>query len=143
MKVLFVCKNNQFRSQMAASIYNQMTGAEEAGSAGTYVGSASVPEGAVIEGFFRTADFFEFMEENGMKIRGNRTKKLLPEMVENASIVVSIVQEPFIPDFLRNNEKVIWWKVEDPTFVTRDVSEKTYNQIKSLVEQLLLSTRVQ
>lgn len=128
---------------MAASIYNQITGTEDADSAGTYVGSAEVPEGTTIEGYFRTPDYFELMEENGMNIRSNRTKKLLPEMIERASVVVSIVQEPFIPEFLRNNGKVIWWKVEDPSFATREVSEKTYNEIKSLVEQLILSIGTQ
>ena len=139
MKILFICKNNQFRSQMAAAIYNQITRTEDADSAGTYVGSADVPEGTIIEGYFRTPDFFELMEENGMNIRSNRTKKLLPEMIENANIVVSIVQEPFIPDFLRNNEKVVWWEVADPSFATRDVSEKTYSEIRGLVEQLISS----
>lgn len=140
MKILFICKNNQFRSQMAASIYNQITGTEDADSAGTYVGSAEVPEGTVIEKYFKTPDYFELMEENGMSIRNNLTKKLTPEMIEGASTVVSIVQEPFIPDYLRNNEKVVWWKVEDPLIATREVSEKTYSEIKSLVEQLVSST---
>jgi len=35
MKVLFICKNNQFRSQMAASMYNKITGTNDADSAGT------------------------------------------------------------------------------------------------------------
>lgn len=140
IEVLFVCKNNQFRSQMAAAIYNQITGTKDAGSAGTYVGSDKVPEGTVIEGYFRTPDFFELMEENGMNIRNNRTKKLVPEMVESARTVVSIVQEPFIPDFLHDNKKVIRWEIADPAFATREVAEKTYSQIKRLVEQLIATT---
>ena len=142
MKVLFICKNNQFRSQMAASIYNKITGTEDAISAGTYVGSDKVPEGTVIEKYFRTSDYFELMEENGMNIRSNLTKKLSPEMIKNASIVVSFAQEPFIPDFLRNNKNVVQWEVEDPPFATRDVSEKTYCKIKSLVEKLILSNNI-
>lgn len=142
MKVLFICKNNQFRSQMAASIYNQITKTNDADSAGTNVGSIDVPEGAVIEGYFRTPDFFELMEKNGMSIRNNCTKKLLPEMIDNASVVVSMAEEPFVPDFLRDSEKVIWWKVENPSFATRDVAEKTYCQIKSLIDQLVLSNTI-
>lgn len=138
MKILFICKNNQFRSQMAASLYNKMTGTDNAYSAGTYVGSVDVPEGTIIEGYFRTLDFFELMEESGMNIRKNRTKKLLPEMIDNASIVVSMAEEPFIPDFLRDSKKVVWWEIENPIFVTRDVAEKTYSQIKKMVERLVL-----
>ena len=140
MKILFICKNNQFRSQMAAAIYNQITGTTDADSAGTYVDSIDAPEGATIEGYFRTPDFFEIMEENGMSIRSNRMKKLLPEMIESANVVVSMAEEPFIPDFLRSNKKVVRWEIENPPFATRDVSEKTYSQIKNLVKQLVLNT---
>lgn len=139
MRILFICKNNQFRSQMAASIYNQITGTTDAVSAGTFVGSIGVPEGDTIDKHFRTPDFFDLMESNGMSIRSNYMKKLLPEMVDRATVVVSMAEEPFVPDFLRDNKKVIWWEVENPTFVTRDVAEKTYNQIKKLVEKLILS----
>ena len=140
MKILFICKNNQFRSQMAASIYNKMTGTNDADSVGTYVGAVDVPEGDIIEKYFRTPDFFEIMEENGMNIRNNRTKKLLPEMIKNANVVISMAEEPFIPDFLRDSEKVIWWKVKNPPFATRNVSERTYNQIKKLIEGFILSS---
>lgn len=137
MKVLFVCKNNQFRSQMAAAIYNKITKTNDADSVGTYVGSIKVPEGDIIEKYFRTTDFFELMEKNGMNIRNNRTKKLLPEMINSADIVISMAKEPFVPAFLCDNKKVVCWEVEDPAFVTCDVAEKTFNQLKSLIEQLI------
>ncbi len=140
MKVLFICKNNQFRSQMAAAMYSKITGTHNADSAGTYVGSTDAPEGDVIEKYFRTPDFFELMEENDMSIRNNRMKKLLPEMVVGADIIVTMAEEPFIPDFLRNNEKIILWNVENPPFATREVSEKTYSEIRSLVEKLISSS---
>lgn len=137
MKILFICKNNQFRSQMAASMYNQLTDTNDADSAGTYVGSIEVPDGDAIQKYFRLPDFFEFMEEKGMDIRNNRTKKLLPEMIASANRVISMAEEPFIPDFLRSSNKVIWWEVDNPSFVTREVAEKTYNQIKSLMEEFV------
>ena len=137
MKVLFICKNNQFRSQMAAALFNRITNTKDADSAGTYVGSLDAPEGTAIEKYFQTPDFFEIMEENGMNIRKNLTKKLLPGMIESASVVISMAEEPFTPDFLRDNKKVVWWKVENPPFATREVSEKIFSQIKNLVEQLV------
>ena len=134
MKILFICKNNQFRSQMAAAIYNQITGTSDADSAGTYVGSVDVPEGTSIKGYFKTPDFFELMEENGMNLRNNNTKRLTPQMVENAEVVVSMAEEPFIPDFLYKSKKVTWWEVDNPILVTREVAEKTFSQIKNLIE---------
>ncbi|OHB08498.1 MAG: hypothetical protein A2W64_03705 [Candidatus Zambryskibacteria bacterium RIFCSPLOWO2_02_39_10] len=122
---------------MAAAMYNQITGTFDAHSAGTYVGSTLEPEGVEIQKYFQTPDFFELMEEKGIYIRNNRTKKLIPKMIEESSIVVSMAEEPFIPDFLSNNKKVILWEVKNPPLATRDVSEKTYNQIKGLMEKLL------
>jgi len=140
MKILFICKNNQFRSQMAASIYNKLTGTQYADSAGTYVGSTEVPEGALIKKYFRTPEFFEFMEEQGMNIRDNRTKELSEGMIKSADVVVSMAEEPFIPPFLRTNKKVIRWEVENPPIATREVTEKIYTQINGLVEGLILSS---
>ncbi len=142
MTVLFICKSNQFRSQMAASLFNKLTGTANAMSAGTYVGSSSEPEGAAIETYFHTPDFFELMEAEGMHIRKNRTKKLVPEMLQEADIVVSMAEEPFVPDFLRDNKNVLRWDVENPSFATREVSEKTYRQIKALIEQLILTNGI-
>jgi len=137
MKVLFICKNNQFRSQMATAIYNKLTETNDATSAGTYVGVQENPEGAIIEQFFRTPDFFELMEEQGMLIRKNLTRKLLPEMLGETDIVVSMVEEPFIPDFLRKAKNVIWWEVENPKFVTKGVAEKTFAEVFELVKTLI------
>jgi protein-tyrosine-phosphatase len=137
MKVLFICKNNQFRSQMAAAIYNKLTRTSDASSAGTRVGILDNPEAATIEQFFRTSDFFELMEENGMHIRENRTQKLVPELLDQVDTVISMAEEPFIPSFLREAKNIIWWDIENPTFATRDISEKTYKEILKLVEKLI------
>ena len=98
MTVLFVCKSNQFRSQIAASLYNKITNTSNANSAGTYVGSEGEPEGVIIETRFQTPDFFNLMEEEGMYIRNNQTRKLLPKMIEEVDMVVSMAEEPFVPE---------------------------------------------
>ena len=55
----------------------------------------------------------EVMEENGISIRNKRTKKLLPKMIKNADFVISMVEKPFIPDFLLRNKKIIRWLKKD------------------------------
>lgn len=122
---------------MAAALYNKLTGTTDAYSAGTYVGSKEEPEGVIIATRYRTPDFFELMEAEGMNIRENRTTKLLPEMLDQADVVISMAEEPFVPQFLRNHKKVVKWNIENPAFATRDVSEKTYQQIKNLIVQLI------
>ncbi len=65
-------------------------------------------------------------------------KKLLPEMIDDTDMVIPTAEEPFVPEFLRNNKKVVWWEIENPPFATREVSEKIYGEIRSLVERILL-----
>ena len=122
---------------MAAAIYNKLTNTSDAFSAGTFVGSESEPEGIVIETRFQKPDFFELMEADGMYIRKNKTTELTPEMIDKADIVVSMAEEPYIPDFLKNNKKVVFWDVENPSIATREISQKTITQIKKLIEDLI------
>ncbi len=136
-KVLFICKGNMFRSQMAMSIYNKLTDSNDSDSAGTYTGAVDEPEGQLLCNVFLTEDFFDLMELNGMNIRMNKTRRLLPEMLEEHNVVVSMAQEPYIPDFLRNDKKVIWWKVEDPKFVTAEIAKDTYEKIFKFVQGLI------
>ena len=119
------------------SIYNKITGTDNATSAGTYTGAPDEPEGLILKDYFQTPDFFELMEKNGMFLRDNKTRKLSPEMIDLADIVVNMAEEPYIPDFLRNNKKVLWWDVENPSFATKEVSESTYSKIEGLVKTLL------
>jgi hypothetical protein len=48
-----------------------------------------------------------------------------------------MAEEPFIPDFLRKAKNVIWWDVENPKFVTKEVAEKIFDEVFKLVEKLI------
>jgi protein-tyrosine-phosphatase len=48
MKVLFICKGNWMRSQIAAALYNHVTKTQDADSVGTYVGAPEEPEGRAL-----------------------------------------------------------------------------------------------
>jgi protein-tyrosine-phosphatase len=137
MKVLFICKGNYFRSQMAEALYNHLTQTKDAYSVGTYTGAPDEPEGQILKDLFQTSDFFDVMEENGMHVRDNRTKKLVPKMLEEYEVAISMAEEPYIPDFLKNTEKIITWIIKNPTLVNRRVAEDTYNQISTLVCDLI------
>lgn len=138
-KVLFVCKGNWYRSQMAAAIYNKLTNSSNADSVGTYVGVVDEPEGQVLSDLFKTPDFFELMEKNGMSVRKNFTKRLQPSMIDEYDIVVSMAEEPYVPDFLKNAKKVVWWdNIKNPTFVDQKIAQDTYEKIDKLVRELII-----
>ena len=137
MKVLFICKGNMYRSQMAAALYNKLTNSTDAFSVGTYPGAPEEPEGQVLEDLpaqgLLSSHFFDIMDKNGMDVRKNKTTRLHPEMLDEYDRVISMAEEPYIPDFLGQNKKVIWWNVKNPTFVTKEVAENTYSQLLNLV----------
>jgi protein-tyrosine-phosphatase len=75
MKILFICKGNWFRSQMAAGIYNYLTCSHDADSVGTCAGMFNEPEGSELRNLFKTEYVFEVMDKIGLDIRSNHTKK--------------------------------------------------------------------
>jgi protein-tyrosine-phosphatase len=135
--VLFICKGNWFRSQMAAAIYNQMTKSDAAHSVGTYAGAPDEPEGQLLAELFPTPHFFETMERRGMDVRRNTTKRLQPAMLDAYDLVVSMAEEPFVPDFLREAAQVITWEIENPKVVDAAVAEDIYARIETLVRDLI------
>jgi protein-tyrosine-phosphatase len=137
MRVLFICKGNWFRGQMAAAIYNKLTRTEDAHSAGTYAGAPDEPEGQVLADLFPTTDFFEAMEARGMDVRMRTTRRLHPWMLEDYDVVVSMAEEPFVPDFLKAAEAVFRWEIENPRVVDRRVAEDIYLRIEALVRELI------
>ena len=122
---------------MAAAIYNKRTNSKDADSAGTYAGAPDEPEGQILSDLFKTQHFFEIMERNGMNVRDNTTKRLDSRMLDEYSIVVSMAEEPHIPDFLKNAKKVIWWEIENPKVIDQKIAEDTYEKIDALMQKLI------
>jgi protein-tyrosine-phosphatase len=126
---------------MAAAIYNKLTNSNNADSVGTYTGAPDEPEGQILENLFKTPHFFEIMEQNSMNVRKNSTKRLQPQMLNEYDFVISMAEEPYIPDFLKNDEKVIRWNIDNPTFVDEKIAKDTYEKIYILVNQLIIENK--
>jgi 8-oxo-dGTP diphosphatase len=139
-RALFICKGNWFRSQMAAAIYDDLVGPGAAESAGTYAGAPDEPEGQVLADLFPTPDFFEALERRGLYVRANTTRRLTPAMLEACPVVVSMAEDPFVPDFLRDHPRVIWWQMENPKVVDAAKAEEVYARMDELVRGLVSET---
>ncbi|MDG7006534.1 MAG: arsenate reductase ArsC [Nitrososphaerota archaeon] len=102
--ILFVCVENAGRSQMAEAFARRQ--GLDASSAGT-VPAAQVNPLVV-----------QAMREKGIDVGLNRPKSLTPEMVEEASLVVTMgcsVEEACPrPMLAQMQKKLVDWELEDP-----------------------------
>ena len=77
------------------------------------------------------------MQAHGLALESKYTKRLTPEMLKNSTIVISMVEQPYIPDFLAKDSRVIWWNVPNPSIVTPKMREAIYQQLEDMVKKLL------
>ncbi len=137
MEVLFVCKGNVGRSQMAEAIFNSLAdGKATASSAGVKVGDY---EGKTIADIGPVV--VECMRDINIDISRNTPKALTKEMFDHADIVVSMVENrDLLPEYVRSSGKVLFWDIENPKLMghesTAKVRDAIYRYVSALVEQI-------
>ena len=140
MKILFVCRGNVGRSQMAEAIFKQLTNRKHlAQSAGI---EAMGSEGKDLNGMLlkdreSSKHVIESLKEIGIDISNNFIKRLTPEMVENADKIIILVKPETIPDFLKGNDKITYWNITDPDEQTLEFHKQTRDKIKKLVKEFI------
>lgn len=131
MKILFVCKGNMVRSQVAAAIYNRLTKTKDAASAGTYVGAEEEPEGRLLADIL-PSNFFKIMDGYDCDLRNETTKRLTPEMVTSADYVISMAEEPYVPVYIRHKNIIVW---NIPNIATKENIEEIYEEVVSFCDK--------
>ena len=135
MKVLFICRGNVGRSQIAEAIFNSLSrGKHEAISAGTQVYEN---EGQRIGDKISAIHVIAVLNEIGMDVKDNTRTQLTEDMIKNASIVVSMAEMDTLPDFLKDYSKTVYWDLSDPFEQSLDFTRETRNQIAELIKDLL------
>jgi protein-tyrosine-phosphatase len=123
-KVLFVCVHNAGRSQMAEAFFNKLAaGKATAFSAGTSPASIINPK------------VVEVMQEIGIDLSRQKPKRLTPELVEEADLVVSMGcgVENICPAASIETED---WDLEDPSEKPLEKVREIRDQIKTRVTKL-------
>ena len=130
MKILFVCKGNVGRSQMAEALYKLLGNKNhEVFSAGI---TLSGPEESLKS---IPADYvIKVIAEEGADISEAFRTQITPEMMDSADKIIVIVEESYIiPEYFKNNPKVKVWNVEDPKGTDLETHRKIKDQIKELI----------
>jgi protein-tyrosine-phosphatase len=135
MKTLFVCKHNLGRSQMARALYNNLTGTDDATSAGTV---ADMYKEKIMGDFDEETRAMKAMRGIGLDLTDAPRKQLTPKLVQNIEQIISFVPRTDLPQWLQNDTRVVIWHLKNypaPDFATvqrqRDeIATKVRNLVK-------------
>ncbi len=131
MKVLFVCKGNRGRSQLAEAIFNSLTKKHKAISAGTVAKNA----GQKIKiGAPRTV---RVLKEIGIDISNKKAKKLNKKMVSVADKIIVFCDRRTWPDYLLKSNKVETWISKDTMYMSYKERRAFRNNTKRKIQNLL------
>jgi protein-tyrosine-phosphatase len=135
MKILFVCKANSGRSQLAEAIFNKLCEYKhQAISAGTKV----IREDANREGTkISDPNIITVMKEMGVDISNNVRNQVTPEMLEKVDKVVILAEPEFIPEYLRQNEKSIFWEIPDTYNQSLEFVRGVQRQLQILISNFI------
>lgn len=141
MKILFLCRGNVGRSQMAEAIFKQLNNNEhEVLSAGTKVISPTTGEsghGQLLKDTIGAENVILVLKERGIDVSENMRTQLDPTLVAWADKIFCMAEEETIPDYLRQSPKVIYWKIIDPKGTALEAHKQIKDQIEGLVKDLL------
>jgi len=128
MNVLFICRGNVGRSQMAPAFFNALSKKHKAIGAGTHI---SGKEGQPIHEFV-----IGCMAELGYDLSKCTKKQLTPKMAGETDRIIVMTEKKDLPDYI-DMRKVVFWNVEDAKGMSYEFHRKVRDQIKSLVEKLV------
>ena len=131
MKILFICRANVGRSQMAEAIFNKLTKKHSATSAGLE------PHELENKNINEAKKVLECMKEIGCNLENKISKRLTKVMVENADKIIILGEKNNWPSFLENTDKIEYWEVEDAVYKNLEGHRKVRDEIKLAVERLI------
>jgi protein-tyrosine-phosphatase len=138
MKVLFVCRGNVGRSQMAATLFEKFTGMK-ADSAGIKV---LEKENVTLSETRFTEPVIRFMLKEGFDVSENPRRQLTPKMIKDHDKVVVLAEKEVIPDFLKEAKNAVFWEIEDPKGMDDDGYLRVISKIKENLKRFLSENNI-
>lgn len=137
MKILFVCWANVSRSQMAAELYNKLTGTNDAESAGTQVmhPGKSLSERRGRRGGTYIIDVMK--EDEGIDVSGNTRTQITENMLDKYDKIISMAQPEYTPEWLSKHPRYVYWEVSDPMDHGAKATRKAKKEIEAKVKELI------
>ena len=133
MKVLFVCKGNVGRSQIAEAVFNKLS-KHKSFSAGIEVNEN---EGQKIKDIPLANLVIKSMKKEGIDISENTRKQFKLESIPKFDKIIVMAERESVPKYLLNRQNVEFWDIKNPNGVTSEEHDKIVEQIKNLVEEFI------
>lgn len=131
MKILFLCRGNVGRSQMAEFLMRKNFGdTYEVISAGTKL---SGPEEEIGNLMPAIQEVLDVMNEEGIDVSKAIRKQVTEEMVNSSDKVVVLLEDEELPEYLVGSPKLVRWFVVDPKGKDLDETRKIKDEIKELI----------
>jgi arsenate reductase len=140
MKVLFVCRANVGRSQIAEAIFNKLAPEGYTSiSAGTNVldKEGNSMEGQTLANRVGAEQVLEVLRELNIEAGSAVRNQITESMINESNVVVVMAEKETWPEYLLNNNKVIYWEIIDPKAMGIDETRQIRDQIAGLVEKLI------
>jgi protein-tyrosine-phosphatase len=144
MNILFVCRANVGRSQVAQVCFNKLS-RHTADSAGIAVDELIAKQhlrGRTLKDVTSISRAAEYNLECirhafGVDIADKERQQLTPQMVDAADLVVVIAEKEQWPAYLKEGVKVVCWDIPDAVGQEDAFVYEVFTQVRRRVEQLV------
>jgi len=137
MKVLFVCKANVGRSQVAQVRFEQLSKHE------SYCAGIGVAESVAQRPSSKLKDIRNLRPVEYIKTRlrvdhSERDRlQLTPEMIDDMDLAIIIHDKAEWPDYLKEGANVVFWDIPDTPGLDDESAGKLWDQVQLRVEELV------
>ena len=137
MKVLFVCKANVGRSQVAQVRFEQLSKHE------SYCAGIGVAEQVALRPSSKLKDIpniraVEYVKTKlGVDLSERDRRQLTPGMIDEMDLAILIHDRDEWPDYLKEGGKVVFWDIQDTPGLDDESAGKLWDQVQLRVEELV------
>ena len=135
-KVIFICRRNRMRSQMAEAIYNNLIG--ENGIAESYgIDTLSEEIGREFSNFPKVINTVNVMKEHGIDLSKKFVKQLKPDNIKDFSKIIVVTKKEDVPEWLKEYPLEFWDVYDPPGVPTVEQTEEIYKILENNIKKLL------
>lgn len=134
MKVLFVCRQNIGRSQMAGAVFDKYVTGSTADSRGTKVEK----EGITLEEFGAVNTMHILNEDEHIDARGFVSEQLHVEDLDTYDVVIVMSEPENTPDWLEQHPRAERWNITDTKTTDLETTREIFKEIKQKVLERFL-----